>query len=70
MRWRRDKGASVPDETPDPLEQFGFDEVERAHFERLERAMYGNPTLQKKVLKRIRRMERARGMAPSIKEKR
>ena len=70
MRWRRSKGAVVPDETPDPLEQFGFDDGERAAFEQLQRAMNGNPALQKKVLKRIRRMERARGMAPSIKEKR
>lgn len=76
MRWFRRGGALVPEKDQDEqradqaAEVYEFDEEEREQFLKLQRAMAGDPVLAKKVVKRIKKMERARGMSTSISTKR
>lgn len=76
MKWQRRDGAMVPEK--DPVEahadaaarEFGFNEAERAEFLKVQRALYMNPSLRKKLAKRQRRFALAAGMSPSIKSRR
>lgn len=51
------------------MNEFGFTPEEEIAHRLLQTRMRNNPRLQKQVIKRIRRMQRAQGMAPSIKTK-
>lgn len=75
MKWVRDKaGALVPalksgeeKRADKAAEAFEFDAGEREQYMKLEAALRANPALRKKFVKRMRRMEAASRMSPTIK---
>ena len=74
--FRRDSGLIVPEQ--DPVEQqadkaaaeYGLNPVERERFVELQRALPNDRALQKKVVKRLRKMERAQHMSSTIRSRR